>query len=528
MGVLGLKMTVGKKLALGFSILLLLLVILGAISLIRMSNINTKVQDISTSWMPGVESINNINYLTEHILAVTYRHVMGVGSKSDNESQRNDAIETVNQTFNDYEKTVFLAEDHKNFNELKSKWQTYLNANNKIIELSKANDQQSAVANLTATEQQFEAMQTNLDALVKLNHDGGNEAAVASKNIFNSSILTVSLFIIAALLVGIGAMIFLIRIISKPLVLVTDTIGKVAMGDLTVPKVNVNSNDEIADLANSSNEMVRNLRDLIGNALKTSQNVAAASQQISASTEEIASGSMSQATAAQSMSELFKELSVAINSVAQGAEQAAELSNKTMVIAQDGSLVVRSSITGMNRVNEQMSKLEADSNKIGEIIEVIDDIAEQTNLLALNAAIEAARAGDQGRGFAVVADEVRKLAERSGEATKQITTIIKGMQENTSQSVKAVGDTVVSSQKTGEAFENILTMVSQSADKVSEIAAASEEQAAQSSQFLLSIENISAATEEAAAASEETAATAQSLAQSAEELNESVQVFKIL
>jgi methyl-accepting chemotaxis protein len=89
-----------------------------------------------------------------------------------------------------------------------------------------------------------------------------------------------------------------------------------------------------------------------------------------------------------------------------------------------------------------MTQLEEDSNKIGQIIEVIDEIAEQTNLLALNAATEAARAGEQGRGFAVVADEVRKLAERSGEATKQITAIIKGMQENTLKSVSAVSDGV--------------------------------------------------------------------------------------
>jgi methyl-accepting chemotaxis protein len=527
MEVLNLRMTVGRKLSFGFSILLLLLAIVSGFSLLRMSSINNKVQEINNSWMPGVESINNINYLTEHVVTSTLRLVSGIGNKSDNLSQRNDSINTVNKTFDDYEKTISLADDRKNFTELKSKWQSYLAESNKIIDFVNANDQKGAMASSGASKTLFDAMQTNLDTLVKINHDGAVQAANTSTSIFNSSIWTVALLILAAFLIGIGTMFFLVRIISKPLVLVTDTIGKVAKGDLTVPAVNVKGKDEIADLANSSNEMVHNLRELIGNALKTSQNVAAASQQISASTEEIASGSASQANAAQSMSELFKELSAAINSVAQGAEQAAELSNQTMAIAQDGGEVVRSSINGMTRVNEQMSKLEEDSNKIGEIIEVIDDIAEQTNLLALNAAIEAARAGEQGRGFAVVADEVRKLAERSGEATKQITTIIKGMQENTRQSVKAVGDSVLSSQKTGESFENILTMVNQSADKVSEIAAASEEQAAQSSEVLSSIENISAATQEAAAASEETAATAQSLAQSAEELNVAVQVFKI-
>jgi methyl-accepting chemotaxis protein len=126
-----------------------------------------------------------------------------------------------------------------------------------------------------------------------------------------------------------------------------------------------------------------------------------------------------------------------------------------------------------------------------------------------------------------VADEVRKLAERSGEATKQITGIIKGMQDNTRQCVQVVGEGVISSGQTGEAFEKIIKVVNDSSHKVTEIAAASEEQSAQSSEVMASIESISAATEEAAASSQETAATAQSLAKLAEELNQSVSIFRI-
>ena len=110
---------------------------------------------------------------------------------------------------------------------------------------------------------------------------------------------------------------------------------------------------------------------------------------------------------AQTMNELFKELSTAIEfGGAQCGTCVRAVSNNTMELAREGGMVVNTSIRGMDVLNQQMSRLEEDSNKIGEIIEVIDDIAEQTNLLALNAAIEAARAGDQGRGFAVVADEV--------------------------------------------------------------------------------------------------------------------------
>ncbi len=356
--------------------------------------------------------------------------------------------------------------------------------------------------------------------------EAADQASQDADALYASSRNMMMVIIFAALILSVGFGYFIAQIIARPLNRVVGLVGKVAGGDLRETS-NIDTKDEVGRLAQSISDMVLSLRKTVSGILNSAESVSAASEQISASTEEIAGGSTSQANAAQTINELFKELSAAIHSVAQSAEQASELSNRTMDIAQEGGRVVRSSIDGMQRVNDQMSRLEEDSQKIGEIIEVIDDIADQTNLLALNAAIEAARAGDQGRGFAVVADEVRKLAERSSEATKQITSIIKGMQANTQQSVKAVGAGVESSQKTGEAFENIISMVNDAAQKVTEIAAASEEQAAQSSEVMISIESISAATEEAAASSEETASTAQSLAQLAEELNSAVAIFKV-
>ncbi|GIP38378.1 methyl-accepting chemotaxis protein [Paenibacillus sp. J31TS4] len=349
-----------------------------------------------------------------------------------------------------------------------------------------------------------------------------SEISSATQGILYTTIVV----IVVAILIGILLVTWIVRTITVPLQALTKTTEKIAGGDLT-EEVAIRSNDELGQLSASVNKMVVSLRELIGGIMSSSHSVAAASEQISSTTEEIAGGSTTQAQAAQYMQELFSELSAAINSVAENAEEAAELAAKTTSIAQDGGIIVSKSVQSMNQVNLQMSHLKEDSNKIGEIIEVIDDIAEQTNLLALNAAIEAARAGEQGRGFAVVADEVRKLAERSGTATKEITLIIKGMQENTYKSVAAVSDGVHQTQETGEAFARIIEMINDTERKVGEIAAASEEQAAQSNEVMHSIESISSASQEAAAAAEETAATSQSLAQLAEGLNEAVSIFKV-
>lgn len=361
-----------------------------------------------------------------------------------------------------------------------------------------------------------------IDINVEIAEKSDTESSEAYTTARNTTIVIVVIALAFSILLGYG----IARTISNPLTSMVELVAKVAHGDLR-EKAAINSKDEVGQLAASINQMIESLQRTIGGVILSSQSVAAASEQISASTQEIAGSSSDQAHAAQKITELFKELSVAIDSVAVSAEQAAELSNRTVETASEGEKVVRASVEGMQAVNKMMSRLEEDSLKIGNIIEVIGDIADQTNLLALNAAIEAARAGDQGRGFAVVADEVRKLAERSSEATKEISSIIQVMQANTKQSVDAVTDSVSQSSQTGKAFQSIIRMVNDSSQKVNEIAVACEEEAAQASEVMQSVEAISSSSGESAAASEETAATCQSLAQLADGLNTSVAVFKI-
>jgi len=446
---------------------------------------------------------------------------------AERQQQLESYIQTFERKMDEFSKTWQSDESLKIYAGYADSWKSYLDSIRQGSQLAKENKDAELLSLINGDmDKESKALREVLDGLIQVNMADAEQSKTDGNELFQTSRNITYVVIVAAVVVCILLGYFISRIISKPLKEVVRLVQKVAGGDLT-ETTEYRAKDEVGAVAEATNDMVAKLRTIVGSISVSSHGVAAAAEQISSSTEEIANGSAEQASSAQMISELFSELSSAIHSVAQNTEQAAEISDRTIETAKQGSRIIESSMKSMNEVRSQMTRLEEDSGKIGNIIEVIEDIAEQTNLLALNAAIEAARAGEQGRGFAVVADEVRKLAERSGNATKQIAVIVRGMQENTRESVQAFEQSSDLSRKTGESFHSIAEMVNFAGEKVSEIAAASEEQAAQSSSVLLSVETISSAAQQSAASSEETAATAQSLAQLAEDLQQSVKAFKL-
>jgi methyl-accepting chemotaxis protein len=276
-----------------------------------------------------------------------------------------------------------------------------------------------------------------------------------------------------------------------------------AGGDLTV-QVSTNDEGEIGLLYAGFNETVEQIRSLVAQVAANVNLTAAATAQIADRTNAVSEDMKSQlfetngiAAAMDEMSATIEENSMQVTQAVQEAERTEKEAERGGVIVQEAIAAVQSISQVVERSVEVIRELDRSSEAIGDITKVIDEIADQTNLLALNAAIEAARAGEQGRGFAVVADEVRKLAERTQQATKEISITVKSIQNQTGTAVRAMTSGAADMEKGNaaaarakEALDEIIGRTRHVVEVIGQVATASEQQAATVTEIARSIEKI--------------------------------------
>jgi len=280
----------------------------------------------------------------------------------------------------------------------------------------------------------------------------------------------------------------------------TNSIAKDYSGTYGVVKENINTT-------------INKLSELMGKVLESSEFIRNSSEEISAGNNNLSQRAEEQASTLEETASSMEELTSTVKNNADNAVQASQLATGTRDLAEKGGSVVKQAVEAMNEIT-------ASSNKIAEIIGVIDEIAFQTNLLALNASVEAARAGEQGRGFAVVATEVRNLAQRSATAAKEIKDLISDSGEKVDAGGKLVNES-------GETLTEIVDSVKKVGDIISEIAAASQEQSAGIEQVNKAVTQMDEITQQNAALAEEASASSESSLHKATEMNGLVSFFKV-
>lgn len=300
----------------------------------------------------------------------------------------------------------------------------------------------------------------------------------------------------------------------------THVLNSFAAGDLSARMQHHLAEDEVSmfrevieSLAEGFNTMSGRLTRVIANAVNASNIVSHAADEVAKGSGDLSQRVQQQAAAIEETSATMEQMTSAVQNTTDNAQRTAEMAKKVQSKSTDSAQVMQKTI-------EAMTEIQASSNKIADIVTLIDGIAFQTNLLALNAAVEAARAGDHGRGFAVVAGEVRALAQKSAEAAKDIKNLI-------DESVSRINDGTRLATESGESLDGITVSIDEMVAMITQIANASAEQSEGIRQVNSAITQIDDATQQNAALVEETTAASQTLSEQSSILQNDMAYFEV-
>jgi methyl-accepting chemotaxis protein-1 (serine sensor receptor) len=358
----------------------------------------------------------------------------------------------------------------------------------------------------------YQALRKPVNDLIALQLQVANAAYLDGVAHYRTFVAGVLIALAGAFALGTGIAVWLIRSVTRPIDHAVAIAESVAAGDLT-HAVHIHANDETARLLGALREMQRRLTGIVAGVRIGTESINAAAREIAMGNNDLAARTEDQAASLEETASSMEELTSTVRQNADNARRASRLAGSASAHAVEGGKVVQDMMRTMGAIRER-------SDRVVDIIGVIDGIAFQTNILALNAAVEAARAGEQGRGFAVVASEVRSLAQRSATAAREIKQLI-------ASAVEEVGRGTTLMDETGNSMAQLVVSVKQVAEIIDEISAASREQSAGIDQINEAVVQIDLATQQNAALVEEAAAAALSMNDQAAGLAEAVSVFRV-
>ncbi|ARS52835.1 methyl-accepting chemotaxis protein [Kushneria konosiri] len=379
------------------------------------------------------------------------------------------------------------------------------------VERMKSGDFSPPTGNLQLREP-YLAVSGNLGKAGDINEQQVQAKFLASQKNMNVLLTAIAGAVLFALAMTTLAFWRFARGILGPLNQARDISGEIAQGNLA-NTIEIKGRDEFAGLLGNLNDMQKQLAHVVSDVRNNAEAVGSASSEIASGNDDLSRRTQEQAASLEETAASMEEITSTVRQNADNATQASQLAQNVRQKAHDGSQVVE-------KTTLAMAEISASSQKIAEIVGLIDSIAFQTNLLALNAAVEAARAGEQGRGFAVVASEVRTLSSRSAEAARDIKALVNDSVEKVNNGSELVNHS-------GRTLQEIVTGINSMAEIVTEIASASQEQTSGIEQINQAISQMDSVTQQNAALVEEAAAASRSMEQSARALKEQVAYFRV-
>ncbi len=547
-------LSIGLKLIIGFSAMILFCIIIGLVGLSSSKNIQNDLKDILNNRFMAmdylIEADRDLQQLLVAERSMIFADIIVENSESDlftnllADYQEN-ARQSV-ERWEKYKKLNPFPEEKALFTEYEHARNEWEKISREIVEHCQSESRQDRIRAMTLSlgqgKQKFEEMREYINQLEEINLDIAKKLEKqAEKSYLGQTILS-----IAVIILGILLGIFLIWLISdsvtKPVNNVVDIIKNIAEGDGDLTsRINIQSKDEIGDMAQWFNTFVDKLHEIVISVKYTSEQVATSTNEINATSAQFAAGAEEQMEQTEEVAASIQEMTTAIITNSEKAKETYNLAEQSHNTVNKGQQIMQETIAGMDEIVDSVKHIGTmvdsfidHATIIEGIIKVINDIATQTNMLALNASIEAVKAGESGKGFSVVANEVQLLVDQTKDSTKKIEEIITSIQNDVEKISTSMTDVykVVEKGKnktmdTAKAFQKINQFVSKTREKVELITEVSEEQSIGAREISTAVTSISAVNKQSFSGSEHLAQATENLNNQTKQLKNLVEKFKL-